>query len=117
LRRRSGKAVLITDAPPSVEGERRRREIRYVAMMSFRAICVVVAAILAGLHVGAAWLWAPACLTGMIVLPWFAVQTANEPDRRRNRVARSARRDAVGPDQLAVSARPDPLVIDAEAVR
>jgi Flp pilus assembly protein TadB len=77
--------VLITDAEPSAQEKRRRREIRYMTMMGLRVICLVTAVLLTTHHVGLPWLWAPACVLGMVLLPWFAVQIANEPNRRRAR--------------------------------
>jgi hypothetical protein len=76
--------VLITDAPEDPEVERRRREIRYVAMMVTRALCLIGAALLVAQR---PWLWqlgALLCVVGAVVLPWLAVILANDrPPLRR----------------------------------
>jgi hypothetical protein len=119
--RRSGKPQLITDAERSVEEELRFREIRYVIMMSLRAVCVIVGAILVSVHAPWLPLWLTLCVAGAVVLPWTAVLLANDraprPEKRlRNRFHRNT-----GPSTLPVprslSESPDeapPKVIDVE---
>jgi hypothetical protein len=76
--------VLITDAPEDPERELRRREARYVALMSLRAACLIAAAILASSRPPLWGVWVVACLVGMVLLPWFAVLLANDrPARKR----------------------------------
>ena len=57
--KRDRRPVLITDARQSPKAELRYREIRYVLMMSVRAVCLVVAAILVSARVPLLWLWLP----------------------------------------------------------
>jgi len=82
--------ILITDAEPSLEKQRHSREIRYLAMMGLRAICLILGSILAVLQVPLLWLWLLLCGLGMVFLPWMAVIIANDrpvkPEHRwRNR--------------------------------
>jgi uncharacterized membrane protein len=74
----------ITDAPPSQSEQLRHRELRYVLMMGIRAICLVVIVILVKIHAPLVWLWVPALLFGMFIVPWLAVILANDrmPTRR-----------------------------------
>jgi len=75
--------VLITDAPENPEREQRRREIRYVIMMSIRAACLVAGAILVSTKPPLWGLWLALAVAGMVVLPWLAVIMANDRRPRR----------------------------------
>jgi Flp pilus assembly protein TadB len=76
--------VVITDAERSQGDQLHSREVRYLLMMSIRALCLVAAAVLVGTHAPLLWLWIPICLVGMVVVPWLAVLLANDrPPRRR----------------------------------
>lgn len=76
--------VLITDAAEDPETERRRREIRYVAMMVARALCLIGAAVLVAQRPWLWQVWALLCVVGAVVLPWLAVIIANDrPPRKR----------------------------------
>ncbi|HET8684106.1 MAG TPA: DUF3099 domain-containing protein [Micromonosporaceae bacterium] len=77
-RRPSRRAVLITDAERSPAEQLRSRQVRYVLMMSVRAMCLVLATVLAVAKVPLLWLWVPLCLVGMVVIPWLAVILAND---------------------------------------
>jgi len=79
-RERKPAPVLITDAPENPEREQRRREIRYVIMMSIRAACLVAGAIIVSTKPPLWGLWLTLAVAGMVVLPWLAVIMAN--DRR-----------------------------------
>jgi threonine/homoserine/homoserine lactone efflux protein len=117
MRRDARKPVVITDAVRSVATERRSREVRYVIMMGIRAVCLVVLTVLASAHVGAAWLWAPLCLAGMVVLPWLAVQTANEPDTRKASKRPTAYlRDSAAEGAVAVAMRAEPVIVESHTV-
>jgi hypothetical protein len=70
--------VLITDAEPSLDEQIRSRQIRYVVMMSIRALCLVLASVLVVVQVPLLWLWVTLCLVGMVVIPWLAVILAND---------------------------------------
>lgn len=86
--KRDPRPALITDAEHSQDDQLRRREIRYIVMMSFRALCVLAAAILVGTHAPLLWLWIPICVVGMLLVPWLAVLLANDrPPRPKYRLA------------------------------
>jgi hypothetical protein len=81
--------ILITDAQRSQEEQLRSRELRYLAMMSVRVACLVLAAALVSVEAPLLWLWLPLCAAGMIIVPWLAVLLANDrppKDRHRRRV-------------------------------
>ena len=50
---------MITDADYSQDDQLMSREIRYVIMMGIRALCLVAAAILVGVHAPHLALWLP----------------------------------------------------------
>ena len=70
--------ILITDARPSQDDQLRSRQVRYLVMMSVRAACLIVGAILVGLDAPLLWLWLPVCAVGMVLIPWLAVLIAND---------------------------------------
>jgi hypothetical protein len=80
---RRSKAVSITDAAPSRREELRHREVRYIAMMSTRVVCLILATVLFTAHAPYAVIWGPILLLGVTVLPWFAVILANDRGRKR----------------------------------
>ncbi|HET8657854.1 MAG TPA: DUF3099 domain-containing protein [Micromonosporaceae bacterium] len=93
MRRPSRRAVLITDAERSPAEQLRSRQVRYVLMMSVRAMCLVLATVLAVAQVPLLWLWVPLCLVGMVVIPWLAVIIANDrAPQARYRLANRLRR-------------------------
>lgn len=104
--RRKARPVLITNAEESQDDQLHYREVRYVLMMSFRAVCLVAAAVLTAAHAPLLWLWIPICLFGMIAVPWLAVILANDRPRRR----RSA--PPPPPPHRPVDEPPAPLAID-----
>ncbi|GAB3644631.1 DUF3099 domain-containing protein [Glycomyces tarimensis] len=75
---RREKATVITDAQMSPDEELRIRTIRYVVMMSIRALLVVVCGLLVIVEAPLLWLWLPLGLVGMAALPWLAVMLAND---------------------------------------
>jgi hypothetical protein len=115
--------VLITDAERSPDEQLRSRQTRYIVMMTARAICLVVAAVLVGSDAPLLWLWVPLCVVGMVLLPWLAVIIANDrPPKEKYRLSHRVRRAATErgpralptqPDQGAED-RPRPRTIDAE---
>jgi hypothetical protein len=108
--RRKSESILITDAPESPARELRRREIRYVIMMSIRALCLIVAAILVSVRPPLVGLWIGLCVAGMVLLPWLAVILANDrPPRRRGEPSRYPS----APTQPALPLPRHPRVIDA----
>jgi hypothetical protein len=80
---------LITDAPQSPEEELRAREVRYVIMMSLRAVCVITGAVLVMVRPPWLALWLIVCVVGAVVLPWAAVLLANDKAPRADARLRS----------------------------
>src|SRR5262245_46494887 len=76
--------VVITDAGEDPETELRRREIRYVAMMLTRALCLIGAAVLVAQRPWLWQLWALVCVVGAVLLPWLAVLIANDRPPRKH---------------------------------
>lgn len=113
-KRRNARPILITDAARSQDDERRSRQVRYTLMMSIRAICLVVAAVLVGSRAPMLWLWLPLCLAGMVVVPWLAVILANDrPPQEKHRLRhRPHQRSADEP--RALPPQPPPRTIDPE---
>jgi Flp pilus assembly protein TadB len=116
--------VLITDADRSPDDQLRSRQIRYITMMSIRAVCLVVAAVLVSSNAPLLWLWVPMCVVGMVLLPWLAVIIANDrPPKEQYRLSKRLRRAATSlrgpralpsqPNQPAED-QPRPRTIDAE---
>ncbi len=62
----------------SLDEERRYRTIRYVVMMSIRALLVIVCGFLVMADVPMLWLWLLVGVAGMAILPWLAVMLAND---------------------------------------
>jgi len=109
--------VIITDAAQSPADELRSRQTRYILMMTARAACLVLAAVLAMLRVPLLPLWVALCLVGCVVLPWLAVILANDrAPKPEHRLSRRFRRQppVVDPVQPALAPRPEPTVIDAD---
>ncbi|MEV0718364.1 DUF3099 domain-containing protein [Asanoa sp. NPDC050611] len=75
---KSGRPVLITDAERSQDDQLRRRTHRYVLMMSLRAVCVIVFAVLVATRPPMLWLWLFLVGAAAVVLPWTAVILAND---------------------------------------
>src|SRR2546423_4817499 len=75
--KRARRPHVITNAERSPTEERRYREIRYLLMMSVRALCLVAAAVLISVRPPLGWLWLAVCAAGMVVLPWLALVLAN----------------------------------------
>jgi hypothetical protein len=108
--------ILITDARPSQDAQLRSRQVRYLVMMSIRAGCLIVGAILVGLDAPLLWLWLPVCGVGMILMPWLAVLVANDrPVKDEHRLAnRFHRKHTVDSPPRTLPARPPSRTIDAE---
>jgi hypothetical protein len=117
VRQQAHRPVLITDAARSQDDQLRSREIRYVAMMSIRAVCLIVGAILVGVHAPLLWLWLPLCAVGMVLIPWLAVLLANDrPPKEQHRLStrfRHSQRSDEPPQSLPAEAD-HARVIDAE---
>jgi hypothetical protein len=117
VKRQAYEPILITDARPSQDDQLRSRQIRYVVMMVFRAICLVVGAVLVGAKAPLLWLWLPLCVVGMVLVPWLAVLLANDrPPKEKHRLAtrlRRRHRTDLPPHALTAEERPH-RIIDAE---
>lgn len=114
--KRAARPVVITDAQESPDDQLRRREIRYVIMMSFRAVCLIAAAVLVGTHAPLLWLWVPLCVAGMVLVPWLAVILANDrPPKKEHQLAYRLHHNHEEPAgaQALPPAEP-PKVIDAD---
>lgn len=93
LRVKRQQPVLITDAERSPDDQLRSRQLRYLVMMSIRALCLVVAAVLVGSNAPLLWLWVPLCVVGMVLLPWLAVIIANDrPPKEKYQLSRRLHR-------------------------
>ena len=112
--KRGEQPVLITDAPRSPDQELRDRERRYLAMMGLRILCLLLAAVLAGVGAPMLWLWLPLCGVGMVLLPWLAVIIANDgPAKDRQHLKRYQKNVDASPAN-ALPAQATPRTIDGE---
>ena len=87
--------VLITDAARSQDDQFRSRQIRYVSMMSIRAACLILGAVLISVRPPWLALWLTLCAAGMVFLPWAAVLIANDrpPKSKAERAADALARE------------------------
>ncbi|WFE27534.1 DUF3099 domain-containing protein [Solwaraspora sp. WMMD791] len=117
MRRTADRPTVITDAETSPAEQLRRRQRRYVAMMSIRGGCLIVGAVLVTLEAPLLWVWLPLCAVGMILVPWLAVLLANDrPPKDKHLLARRRRPSARTPTALGANpvASPAGPVIDME---
>jgi Flp pilus assembly protein TadB len=113
---RESRPMLITDAEHSRDDQLKRRQVRYILMMSVRAVCLVLAAILVSVRAPLPWLWAPLLVLGMVLVPWLAVILANDrPPKPEHRLgARLRQRDNPGGGPKALGHAGPSKVIDAD---
>jgi hypothetical protein len=109
--------VVITDAEQSQDDQLRSRQIRYLIMMSVRALCLILAAVLVSVKPPLLPLWLIMCVIAMVLLPWLAVILANdrppkEQYRLSHRLHPHARTEEPPPNAIAPTR--EPTVIDAE---
>ena len=104
--------VLITDAARSPEQQFRSRQIRYVSMMSVRAACLILGAVLISVRPPLLGLWLILCAAGMVFLPWAAVLIANLDPAVAGQVLELVP-DAIQPDLLHRVARLGPVTPEA----
>ncbi|WDZ87607.1 DUF3099 domain-containing protein [Micromonospora cathayae] len=116
VKRQAYQPILITDASRSQDDQLSSRQRRYVVMMSIRAACLIVGAVLVGANAPLLWLWLPLCGVGMVLIPWLAVLLANDrPPREEHRLRhRPSRREAAPPRSLATGEDRPPKIIDAD---
>jgi hypothetical protein len=113
VKRGQRRTVVITDAQPSHDDQLRSRQIRYLVMMSIRAGCLILAAVLVATKPPLLALWLVLCVTAMVLLPWLAVLVANDrPVRPEHRLVHRAPPSAEAPNTLRT--RAEPTVIDAD---
>ncbi|NUT31930.1 MAG: DUF3099 domain-containing protein [Hamadaea sp.] len=112
--RQAQQPILITDAEESLDRQRHSREVRYIAMMSLRAACLILGTVLAVAQVPLLWLWLLLCGLGMVFLPWMAVIIANDrPPKEQHRWRHHKRAEAAtSPTELPT--QPSGKTIDAE---
>ena len=107
--------ILITDADESPDKQRHSREIRYISMMALRAVCLILAAILAVNHPPLLPLWLGLCGVGMVLLPWMAVLVANDRPVKPEHRWRYRKPETEGPHQPhALPTQPTGKTIDLE---
>jgi hypothetical protein len=108
---------VITNAERSPSEERHSREVRYLLMMSVRAVCLIAAAVLVSVRPPLVWLWLALCAVGMILVPWLAVILANDgPPKEKYRLANKFQKRATteAPPANALPSATPPRVIDAD---
>ena len=121
VKKQSERPVLITNAARSQEAQFRSRQIRYVSMMSIRAGCLVLGAVLVSVHPPLLAVWLGLCVAGMVLLPWMAVLIANDrpakskAERAASELAKEQQRQATL-EQHPVK-DPEYLTVDSEVVR
>lgn len=107
--------MVITDAPRSPDDELRSRQIRYLIMMSIRAVCLILAAILVSLRVPLLPVWLILCVVAMVLLPWLAVILANDgPPKDQYRLPSRRRHAREEQPPNAISPAREPIVIDPD---
>jgi len=117
VKRTADRPTVITDAAQSPGDQLRRRERRYMVMMSVRVGCLIVGAVLVTAEVPLLWLWLSICAVGMILVPWLAVLLANDrPPKDRHRAGYRHRAAAAQPAPVGAAPAPvaPPKVIDAD---
>jgi hypothetical protein len=115
VKRRAGRPVLITTAERSQEDQLRTRQVRYLAMMSIRVVCLLAAAILFTTQPPLLWLWLSLCAAGMIVIPWVAVVLANDRLPKERHRWRRHRPGRAGPGGLPAGGAPSvPVALPAQ---
>jgi hypothetical protein len=107
----------ITDASLPRRDQIRKREVRYVLMMSIRAVCLILATVLVTIHAPLLALWIPVLIFGMVAIPWLAVILANDgPPKDQYRLSSKFRRRPAPPTSgmPALTRGEEPKIIDAD---
>jgi hypothetical protein len=106
---------VITNAQRSPRDQLRTREIRYLIMMSIRAVCLVAAAVLVSVRPPLLGLWLVICGIGMVFIPWLAVILANIGlPKEQHRLTNRLHRHTVTEQPNALPSATPPRVIDAD---
>ncbi|BEL11947.1 hypothetical protein Q0Z83_101380 [Actinoplanes sichuanensis] len=118
MKKHPERPVLITDAARSQDDQLRGRQVRYVTMMSVRALCLILGGILISARVPLLPVWLTLCALGMVLLPWMAVLIANDrpPKSKAERAADAAAREDVRRALTEPSPEPDYITIDSEVI-
>ncbi|GIF18389.1 hypothetical protein Ate02nite_11190 [Paractinoplanes tereljensis] len=110
--------VLITDAARSQNDQFRSRQIRYVSMMSVRAACLILGAVLISFRPPWLGLWLVLCAAGMVFLPWAAVLIANDRPAKSKAERAASALEREQQQQAALAQQPvdevEYLTIDGE---
>jgi hypothetical protein len=116
VKRPAHRPILITDASRSQHDQLRGRQVRYVVMMSVRAGCLILGAVLVTVRPPLLGWWLSLCAAGMVILPWLAVLIANDrPPKEEHRLVNKLHRQRPAePDPKALSPEPAPRVIDPD---
>ncbi|HEU4346178.1 MAG TPA: DUF3099 domain-containing protein [Actinoplanes sp.] len=101
MKKQQDRPVLITDAARSQSEQLRSREIRYVTMMSLRAGCLILGAVLISIRPPLLPLWLVLCAAGMVFLPWAAVLIANDRPPKSKAERYASRRPQAARPMLA----------------
>jgi Flp pilus assembly protein TadB len=106
----------ITTARMSRAEELHRREKRYIMMMSFRGVCLILATVLVTAHAPLLWLWIPILVLGIVVVPWLAVIIANDRGRKDRHEYHPKAPSGRDRHELTAAGEPvpTPRVIDAD---
>ena len=91
MKKQQDRPVVITDAARSQSEQLHSREVRYVTMMSLRAGCLILGAVLISVRPPLLPLWLVLCAAGMVILPWMAVLIANDRPPKSKAERRAAR--------------------------
>jgi hypothetical protein len=115
VKRGAQRPVIITDAERSRDDQLRSRQIRYLIMMSIRAVCLILAAVLVSVRPPLLALWLILCVAAMVLLPWFAVLLANDrAPKDEHRIFHRDHTRVPDPAPNALGQQVEPKVIDAE---
>lgn len=94
VKRQPERPVLITNAARSQNDQLRSRQTRYIVMMSIRAGCLVLGAVLISVEAPLLPVWLSLCAVGMVIIPWLAVLLANDrPPKDKHRLANRLHRE------------------------
>lgn len=111
---RRERPVVITDAAQSQHDQLRSRQVRYLTMMSVRAVCLILAAVLVSNRVPLLGVWLTLCVLGMVLLPWLAVLVANDRQVKPEHRLRGRHQPPAPAASNAITGRGEPTVIEVD---